>query len=235
MDLLWGREERPGRGPKPSLTLERIVQSGVALADKGGVRAVTMDRVADALGVTTMALYRYLPGKEPLIDAMLQAALGEPPPVEPADWRGSLERWARADRAVFEAHPWLLDLVPCTPIGPKWLAWLEAGLQSVSQTGLAPNEMLAAVSVVDGYVRYDAQMERGCAMHDPRYKASAEEWRACFARVLERVIADDHFPILSGLVASGAFDQPGDQFEFRLQRVLDGLGALIAQRAAAVV
>jgi AcrR family transcriptional regulator len=231
LGLLWGTAERAGRGPKPGLTLDGIIQGAVAVADAEGLRALTMRRVARKLGVTTMALYRYVPAKEALIDAMVQAALGAPPPVDAGDWRASLERWARADRVVFDRHPWLLDLATCAPVGPNWLAWLEAGLRSLSSTGLSPAEMIAVMGVVDGHVRNIAQLARG-PVDDLRGSRSEEEWQASFFRVLDNLRGDPRYPTLSHIVASGALNEQADEFEFGLQRVLDGIGAFIEERAA---
>lgn len=64
LELLWGSERRSSRGPKPSLSVEGIVGEAVRVADEGGLGALSMARVAEGLGVTTMALYRYVPGKD---------------------------------------------------------------------------------------------------------------------------------------------------------------------------
>ena len=71
LELLWGLGERPSRGPKPGLTLDRIVTAAVAVADAEGLGALSMRRVATDLGVGTMSLYRYVPGKAELLDLML--------------------------------------------------------------------------------------------------------------------------------------------------------------------
>lgn len=232
LDRLWGNGDRPARGPKPALSLDTVIQTGIEVADGAGIEAVTMGRVAEKLGVTTMALYRYVPGKEALVDLMVQAALGAPPQGVPDDWRASLEAWARADRAIMETHPWLLHLTPCSPMGPNWLAWLEAGLAALKNTGLAASEMMAVMAIVDGHVRNMAQMARG-VLCDREGKAA--EWRESFARVLQRVSADTRYPTLAQLVATGAFMDKTDKFEFGLQRVLDGIATLIEARAAGAI
>ena len=80
LDLAWGWDERPRPGPRPSLKLEDIVAAAVALADADGIEAVRMQRVAERVGVTTMALYRYVGGKDDLVFLAVDAAAGEPPP-----------------------------------------------------------------------------------------------------------------------------------------------------------
>src|SRR5919112_1054849 len=73
MELLWGLQQRPKRGPKPRLTVEQIVQAALGVADAEGLAALSMRRVADELGVAPMSLYTYVPSKAELIDVMLDA------------------------------------------------------------------------------------------------------------------------------------------------------------------
>ncbi|MFE5998159.1 TetR/AcrR family transcriptional regulator C-terminal domain-containing protein [Streptomyces sp. NPDC056454] len=81
LELLWGTGDRPSRGPKPGLTLDRIVTAAVAVADAEGLSAVSMRRLSTELGTGTMSLYRYVPGKAELLDLMLDRVLGEPLPA----------------------------------------------------------------------------------------------------------------------------------------------------------
>src|ERR1700759_2264183 len=90
LDLLWGTPARPRRGPKPSLTRERIVTAAIALADAEGLASLSMQHLAEQLGCAKMALYRYVPGKAELVALMIDEAIGEPPsPLESAGPRGS--------------------------------------------------------------------------------------------------------------------------------------------------
>src|ERR1700742_2125383 len=83
LDLLWGTPARPRRGPKPSLTRERIVTAAIALADAEGLASLSMQHLAERLGCAKMALYRYVPGKAELVALMLDAGLGDPPSAPP--------------------------------------------------------------------------------------------------------------------------------------------------------
>ena len=121
-DLLWA-PRKPRRGPAPGLSLERIAAAGIALADAEGLAAASMRRVADALGVTPMALYRYLPGKRELMDVMVEAALGEPAPPLEGDGRAQLTAAAHAIRALHRRHPWLHEAtLGRPPLGPNAVA-----------------------------------------------------------------------------------------------------------------
>ncbi|MEU8661631.1 TetR/AcrR family transcriptional regulator, partial [Actinoplanes philippinensis] len=74
MTLLWEPPTPPRRGPRPALALSTITRAGIAVADADGLSGVTMQRVAEAVGVTKMALYRYVPGKTELVALMLDSA-----------------------------------------------------------------------------------------------------------------------------------------------------------------
>jgi AcrR family transcriptional regulator len=227
VDLLWQGKPRPGRGPKPGLSLDAVVQGAIDVADREGLPSVTMNHVATRLGVATMALYRYVPGKDELLDLMIDAAAGAPPPGRGLDWRIDLAQWARANLAVLTRHPWLLESTTRrVPIGPKWMAWLEAALQALADLDLSAKEMMAVVILVDGHVRGTAQTSLGIT--------GKAEWAARFRDVLELTSDDVRFPALRRVVTRGGFagghDDPRRQFEFGLQRVLDGVEAFVRAR-----
>jgi AcrR family transcriptional regulator len=231
-ELLWGPGERATRGPKPALTRDRVVAAGIEIADRDGLTALTMRRVADEVGFTTMALYRYVPGKDELIDLMVDAAIGPPPPPPDeglGDWASELKQWARADLEILRRHPWLLELIARAPQGPNWFAWFEWALRALSQTGLAPAEMLAVIALVDGHVRATAQVFLAMARAE-QATGTPGAWEAGFGAAMERVVGDARFPTLTSLAAAGGF-QPAaasdDHFEFGLERLLDGIATYI--------
>ncbi|MFF5262759.1 TetR/AcrR family transcriptional regulator [Actinomadura viridis] len=87
LQLLWGVQGRPRRGPRPRLTVEEIVRTATDLADTEGLDALSIRRIAERLGVAPMSIYTYVPGKSELIDLMLDRAYGEltPPPEGTAE------------------------------------------------------------------------------------------------------------------------------------------------------
>src|SRR6187549_3710630 len=77
--LAWGVAANPQRGPKRELSIERIVEVAVGIADQGGLAAVSMAAIAAELGVTSMALYRYVTSKDDLLVLMQEHGIGLPP------------------------------------------------------------------------------------------------------------------------------------------------------------
>ena len=221
MDMLWRTGEQPTRGPKPGLTIDRMARRAVEIADKHGVGAVTMERVAKRLGVTTMALYRYVRRKSELLDLMVEAAMGPPPALaNAAGWRAKLALWARSNLALYERHPWLLNAaIAEPPFGPSQLAWFDAALDAVAEARLSPAESIAVVSLVDDHARGSAQLLVAIAA-----RPDFPEW---YGNAMARASADGRYPRIAALVAGGVLADPegdiGDRFAFGLDRILDGV------------
>jgi len=118
----WGVRERSQKGPKPALSLARIVDAGVRVADSEGLDAVSMGRVAALLDTAPMSLYRHVSSKDELVRLMVDAAWGDSPGPTLAgeDWRAGLSRWAWAMRAALRRHPWAAHIpISGLPIMPR--------------------------------------------------------------------------------------------------------------------
>ncbi len=236
MALLWRTRETASRKGKPDLSVDLIVRAAIELADTEGLGALSMRRVAERLGVGTMSLYTYVPGKGELLDVMLDTVFGETvlPEDDAGDWRSRLELIARENWALHLRHPWMLYIVTNRAVlGPNVIAKYDAELRAVSGIGLTDIEMDAVLSLVLGYVRGAArdsveagQLERQTGMTD-------EQWWSIHAPLLERVIDPARYPTGSRVgEAYGAAIDPQHLFEFGLERVLDGLAMLIEKRSA---
>lgn len=235
--LLWGPQAKPARGPKRGLTLEGIAAAGVALADAEGLAGVSMQGVAGRLSVTKMALYRYVPGKAELVALMAEAAMADPSVLDgrPAGegWRGRLEAWARELLAGFRAHPWLLEAtVGARVMGPVEIGWMERALAALAGCGLTGAEAIDAVVLLSGHVRGIAEQER--AMGGGAGGGVGEGPDAQLVMVLGEVmkVHGEKYPALGAALASVGEHGGQDQaLDFGLDRILDGLGLLIAGRA----
>jgi AcrR family transcriptional regulator len=235
LELMWGVQERPTRGPKPRLTVEKIARAAIEIADAEGLTALSMRRVADQLGVAAMSLYTYVPGKAELIDVMLDTVAGEAPLLDdlPGSWRARVERWAREAYASHHRHPWVLQVATIhPPMGPNGVAWTDSALRALAGTGLAERELVAMISVIDGYVRGVARTSVDAAQVEQRTGVTDEQWYAAVAPMLDKLIEPSRYPTITRFHYSGLFDDPIDPFDFGLQRLLDGIEALIRARPA---
>jgi AcrR family transcriptional regulator len=231
IELAWGLRDRGKRGPKPGLTLDRIVTAGIKVALTEGVGALSMARVASELGVGTMSLYRYVAAKDELLTLMVDAALGSPSAAARAggDWRSGLTAWAIGLRDAYRRHPWSLRVpISAPPLGPNNVAWLEQALRALAGTPLAEQDKLSCILLISGFVRNDATLTADFAAG-----GSDEPGRPRYGTVLSQLIDAGDFPALREAIASGALDDEDDvdaEFNFGLARILDGIEALIRAR-----
>lgn len=238
LETAWGLRERPSKGPKPGLSLDRIVDAGIAIAATEGIGAVSMGRVAKALGVSTMSLYRYVSARDELYVLMQDAATGSPPemPAEATGWRARLEWWARAQRDVFRRNLWLVRL-PITgpPATPHQLEWMEQGLAALDGSGLDEGWKVSVLMLVGGFVRNEvslmADLEEGMRSGGEE----PDEAMRQYARKVDALTsgAPERFPSLRRLLAAGvldAADAEDTEFEFGIGRVLDGVAVLVGDR-----
>ncbi|WP_079080590.1 TetR/AcrR family transcriptional regulator [Streptomyces ardesiacus] len=235
LELLWDTGRRPSRGPRPGLTLDRIVETAVEVADREGLGAVSMRRIATELGTGTMSLYRYVPGKAELLDLMLdrvQRPSDDPAGFGDGDWRSALHALGHATLALYRRHTWLLEVNQSRPIlGPAALDSMEKVLARIRPMGLTDPELVSVIVMIDGYVVgaartqvYEREAERSSGLTD------AEFWRAQ-EPVLVKAMTSGRYPVLASL-SEDAFGGGFDHFEFGLQRILDGLETLVASRRA---
>ena len=229
----WGVRDRPHKGPKPALSLARIVDAGVGVADTEGLGAVSMGRVAASLDTAPMSLYRHVSSKEELLRLMVDAAWGDSPgPLAAGEsWRDGLSRWARAMRAALRRHPWAARLpISGLPIMPREIAWFEDALACLAGTGLTEARKASVIMLLSGYVRNLATTEADIAAAVAASGLGMDEWMASYPRMLSELADPRRFPALTAFIAAGVFDTADgtdDEFVFGLDRILDGVGVLI--------
>ncbi|MFD0595882.1 TetR/AcrR family transcriptional regulator C-terminal domain-containing protein [Catellatospora coxensis] len=183
-----------------------------------------------------MALYRYVRAKDELLALMMDAAIGDPPAFDhSAGWRAGLTAWATSCREVYLAQPWTLRVpVSGPPATPHQLAWLDSGLTALAGTGLAEEHKLSTILLLSGYVRSDATVAVDMLTAVQAVDSSLDEAISAYGKLLKLLVEPARFPALGRVIAAGVFDQvdePYDEFVFGLDRILDGVGQLIAQRA----
>jgi AcrR family transcriptional regulator len=237
IEAAWGLRERPTKGPKPGLSVARIVQAAVRVAAAEGLAAVSMKRIATELGASAMSLYRYVSAKDELLALMVDAAIGVPPAPAPGeDWRAGLARWAWGYHDALRRHTWALRVpISGPPVTPNQTAWLEDGLTSLRDTGLREDEKLSVILLLSGYVRSEATLTADIGAALAASAAPEREIMPGWAELLRRLTSADGHPALHRVLASGALDRdddPDDEFAFGLERVLDGVDVLVHERAA---
>lgn len=231
--LAWGVAANPQRGPKRELSIERIVDVAVELADAGGLASVSMAAIAGVLGVTPMALYRYVSAKDDLVLLMQEQGIGVPPESvrEQADWRTGIEVWERAMADVYFQHMWLLDVpIEGTPTTPNNLSWLEAALEVMQPLPLDGTAKVSIALALIAQVRWEAHIVRGYIAAAAGAESEVVDLRA--EQLLHALVTPTEFPFVHAALLEGVFspESDGDPFAFGRDRVLDGVEALLAGR-----
>lgn len=222
-NVAWGGKPLPSRGPKPTLSTGQIARSAIRLADAEGLAAVTMQRVAREVGVTTMALYRYFSGRDDLVALMIDSASDSPLHIGNASlpWYKKLKKWAGCCLAIYRNHPWFLEATSARPtaMGPNELSWMEAALAMLAESGLGPKDRHHAFLAVIGHVRGHATFQQIGTR-----TTAGKQWVRELTQLLQSQA--DRYPVLLAAIRTGAFSQNVDgAFDFGLDCILEGIRA----------
>jgi AcrR family transcriptional regulator len=257
LDLLWGRRERGQRGPRPELSVEAIVAAAMGIADADGLDAVSMARVAKALGFTTMSLYRHVASKDELLQLMWNAsAVGiENLTLEGETWRERLRCWAIVQREKIDEHPWITQMpTAAPPLGPNSLTFVELGLSSLDGTGLPEIEKLRVIGLVSSYTLSEARMAHDAARAAAATAEAAAGDRAAagggpgaplaggwtYESLLRELVDARTYPRLHAIAWSGEIgDDPSGmeekaEFLLGLETILDGVAVQIDRHGGGV-
>jgi len=218
-------EARRNEGKRVPLSRERLMAGAIAVADAGGIGALTIRSLADELGVKPMTLYHHVASKEAILDGMIDAVFSEIElPSDVGGWRSAMRGRAISARRVLRRHPWATALMDSrrNP-GPATLRHHDAVIGTLRRAGF-PVEMAGhAYSLLDSYI-YGFAVQEAALPFDPE---SVPEVAETF---LERFRSED-YPYLAELTTEHVL-QSGygydREFEFGLDLVLDGLERLLA-------
>jgi AcrR family transcriptional regulator len=245
IDLLWGRRERGKRGPQPGLSADAIVDAAVRIADADGLEAISMARVAEKLGFTTMALYRYVGSKDELLQLMFNAsALGaETLVIEGGDWRSRLRSWAVIQRDMLDRHPWITQMpMPAPPLAPNSMHFVERALETMEGTGLTDSQMFRVIGLLSSYTLSEARQANDAARAAAAAAKAAAESGAesgvgeapgpplTYEAMLRALVDEPTFPYLYRAAWSPASAEAWterEEFLAGIDIILDGVQALV--------
>jgi AcrR family transcriptional regulator len=211
----------PDAAPRTPLTRQRVLRAAVALADRGGVGALSMRKLALELGVEAMSLYHHVANKDDILDGIVDVVFGEIElPTGEAGWEAAMRRRAVSAREALRRHPWATGLMESrrTP-GPANIRHHDAVLGVLRNAGF-PIELAAhAYSLLDSYIYGFALQEASLPFHTPEEAAEV-------AQEIMSVFPADDYPHLAEIATEHAL-QPGydygDEFLYGLDLILDGL------------
>lgn len=230
--LLWEPRPEPGRGRKPRHTLDDVAQAGIAVAKAEGLDALSMRRVAAELGIGAMSLYTYVPGRDELVDVMIDRAYAELDlPAAGLPWRDGLRAYGLAFWNLYHVHPWLLQAnFWRVPLGPHVLDAQEAGLRTIAETGLAPVETAQIIDVVDAFVQGLARAQLAERADRERTGQDIEQYWTTLSSFWVDYFDVERYPTLVKVYTAGGFEHAMQGIEAPLDRLLDAI-ALMVERA----
>src|SRR5580765_7025748 len=203
------------------LSRERVLRAAIELADAEGLEALTMRRLAKALGVEAISLYNYVKSKDELLDGILEAVAEEVAPAEGPDWRAALRRHAISEREVLLRHPWASALRGTRQSGgPAQLRDADLTLRALRAAGFPPELVYHAFHILDAYVL-------GFATLQLSFPRQGKELPALAASMLERFPAAT-YPDLAEHIRGHLEPHEEGGFELGLDLILDALARAAA-------
>ena len=206
---------------RPSLSRDHVLESARALADEIGIEALTIRKLATAMGTKPMTIYRHVRSKEEIIDGMVDSVFAEiEPPSPDGDWLAELRRRCVSARAVLNRHPWATPLMEArTSPGPATLGHHDAVIGCLRRGGLSWQLVAHANAMLDAYIYGFALLEAALPSHaEGEFVGAVED--------IASALDADAYPNLVGFTAEHVF-QPGydfsDTFEVGLDVLLEAV------------
>jgi AcrR family transcriptional regulator len=213
--------------PRLPWTRAQLMRAAVDLADKGGIESLSMRKLSQELGGAPMSLYNHVSNKEDLLDGMIDAVFAEIElPIGEQGWKTAMRRRAVSVRAALTQHPWAIALMQSrrTP-GPATLRHHDAVLGCLRDAGFSLPLAAHAFAALDSYIYGFAMQERSLAFGTPEETSE-------LARAFLLQFPTKEYPRLAELTLEHVL-QPGydygDEYEFGLDLLLDGIERNLAQ------
>ena len=215
----------PGSEPRGRLNRDLVLRTAIALADAGGIESLTMRKLGVELGVEAMSLYRHVANKSDLLDGMIDCVFGEIDlPSDGTDWRTTMRRRAISAREVLSRHRWAIGLMESrsTP-GPATLRHHDSVLGTLRAAGFSVAMAAHAYSLLDSYIY-------GFALQEPSLPFETSGETKDVTQAIMARFTTGEYPHLTEIavehVMRPGYDY-GDEFEFGLDLILDGLDRAI--------
>ena len=207
--------------PRIPLSRDRVLRAAAAFADQNGIEALSMRKLAHAVGVEAMSLYNHVASKDDLLDGMIDLVFAEIElPSAAEGWKRAMRQRAMSVRAVLARHRWAIGLMESrTSPGPATLRHHDAVLGCLREAGFSLELAAHAYSALDSYIYGFTLQERGLPFDTPQQSAA-------LAQVMLARFPAGQYPHLAefmfGHVLQPGYDY-GDEYEFGLDLILDGL------------
>jgi AcrR family transcriptional regulator len=211
--------KRTRRSP---LTRERVLTAAIALADQGGIDALSMRRLARELDVEAMSLYNHVANKDAILDGIVEVITEEAElPPEGTEWKAAIRQSAISTRDMFVRHPWAIRLWMSRHGGGS--ARLRRGdwlLRTLREAGLSAELTYHAYHIVESHIL-------GFTVQELNFPYSGAELEGIANRFLARLPAGE-YPDFVQHVKQHLEPREEEEggFALGLEVILDGLERL---------
>ncbi|MEO7261440.1 MAG: TetR/AcrR family transcriptional regulator C-terminal domain-containing protein [Jatrophihabitantaceae bacterium] len=210
-----------GAAERVQLSRDRVLQGAIAVADAGGIAALTIRTLAQELGVKPMSVYHYVANKDEILDGIVDLVFSEfELPVTGGDWRQEMRRRAHSARRVLRRHPWATALLQSRlNAGPATLRHHNAIIGTLRGAGFTVEQTAHAFALIDSYLYGFAMSETALPIHGPESVADLAEM------MVQRFPVDEYphlFEFTTKHIMQPGYDF-GAEFDFGLDLILDAL------------
>jgi AcrR family transcriptional regulator len=228
----WASAAERARPARETLTRDEIIDAAIRVMDDEGLDALSMRRLGKELDAGATSLYWHVRNKDELLDLVLDRVIGEVIPDMPRDagWRETAEQTARSLRRVLAHHRGVAPIMGERPtFGPNALRALEIMLTPFLDAGFTAEDCLLASTTLINWASGFAVFE----VRDPVGPSATDEERAAFIAEFMAFVATlpvEQYPTTLALLPKGAGITSDQQFDYGLERMLDGIEAYQAGR-----
>jgi AcrR family transcriptional regulator len=194
----------------PQLSSDRIVATALELADREGLDAVTLRRLATELGVHVTSLYNHVATRDAIVDGIIELLISEAElPGSPRTWEEWVRTFVAAIGALAESHPGAFAALERRPVqGERALSSFEAALAAFERAGLSSSEAYSAVKATT-YIALAIGLERALAARGETAETETD------------LLSPDRFP---HVLALASVDDPGQTtWAFSVETLVAGL------------
>ncbi|HEV2036587.1 MAG TPA: TetR/AcrR family transcriptional regulator [Candidatus Dormibacteraeota bacterium] len=203
------------------MSRERVLRAAINLADRDGIESLSMRKLGQEVGVEAMSLYNHVRNKEDILNGMVDVVFSEIDlPSSGVDWSTAMRQRAISARQALLRHPWAIGLMESrVQPGPATLRHHDSVLRNLRTGGFSIEMAAHAYSVLDSYIY-------GFTLNELTLPFDTSEQVAEVAGNILRELQADEYPYLAEMAIEHAMKPGynyGDEFEFGLNLILDGL------------
>lgn len=210
----------PDAEPRLPLSRDRVLRAAINLADKDGIKSLTMRQLAQELAVEAMSLYYYVAKKDDILNGIVDLVMSEIElPSDEADWKAVIRKSAISAHEVLLRHPWACNLMMSpNRDSPARLRWMDSILRSLREAGFSAELTHHAYHALDSHIT-------GFTLWEVNLQFNREELADLGATFLQELPVGEYPYLVEHvewhLTESGDGDEC--EFEFGLDLILDGL------------